>query len=175
MCRYVTDLKTASSSSCGLFVAPMTSTRSSPPDCTWNQEAAKHQATVTTQVSTRWSTSTVETTVTLTPSNSTRNSVLSLREASCSPSLLSHSKLSTSSRHNMTKDEMRELGRYQPLCWRHLQPTGQAVQTNKDDGRLQFSGHCKQRPHKLLSLSHLRWEVRKKIRHYMYDTISSFV
>lgn len=164
MCRYVTDLKTASSSSCGLFVAPMTSTRSSPPDCTWNQEAEQTSGSCDNpRFSSRWSTSTVETTVTLTPSNSTRNSVLSLREASCSPSLLSHSKLSTSSRRNMTKDEMRELGRYQPLCWRHLQPTGQAVRTNKDDWRLQFSGHCKQRPHKLLSFSHLRWEVRNKI------------
>lgn len=39
--------------------------------------------------------------------------------------------------------------------WRHIQPTGRAVRTNKDDGGLQFSGHCKQRPHKLLSFSHL--------------------
>lgn len=108
-----------------------------------------------TRVSSRRSTSTVETETTLTPSNSTRNSVFSLREASCSPSLLSHSKLSTSSRCNMTKDEMRELGRCQSVRWRHMQPTGQAAQTNKDDGRLQFSGHCKQRSHELLSFSHL--------------------
>lgn len=64
-----------------------------------------------TRVSSRRNTSTVETKTTLTPSNSTRNSVFSLREASCSPSLLSHSKLSTSSKCTMTKDEMRELGR----------------------------------------------------------------
>lgn len=82
-----------------------------------------------------------------TPSNSMRNSVLSLREASCSPSRRSQSKLSTSSER--TRRSLRVRAGPSVSRWSSARPT------DEDDRRLQLPGHCKERSHQLFAFAHL--------------------
>ena len=94
--KRMTCLSTASSSSYGLLVAPITKTRSSFPLCTWNHKTNIIDHMCTIQLEYGWKAIANE--KIRTPSNSNKNSVFSLRLASCSPSLLEHNSESISSR-----------------------------------------------------------------------------